>query len=339
MPISIVDYENLIKDPLSLGLFQNLVRMNDILKLFPVVQVPGLTVNGLEWDTLPTPMFRDINAQFTDNTGKTKPVEERLAVLGGSFKSDRLLQETKVSMYKDPVQQQFDAWNKSINRFLTDYLFNGDIDTNEKAFNGIYKRFGLAGGFPSSSKVSASGTTDSLKVLADSTNAKLFFDALDSAMYEADLWGSGVTGTPRGALFMNKTSFIGIQKAARLTGYSIDQIDLLGYTWHNYRGIPLVDVGLKYDRTTDIILDTYDPGDAGNDASRIYCVRFSAADGDVDSPGADGLSLIQLHPYKTLGPEEYAEYQRWALQWVLGLCHIGDNHSAAVLEDFKMAAS
>lgn len=339
MPVSIVDYENLIQDKLSLGLFQNLIRMNDILKLIPIVRKKSLRVTGQEWDTLPTPMFRDINEQFTDSTGKTFPVEERVAILGGSFKADRVFGDLDVALYRDPVQQQFDMYNKSINRFVTDNLFNGDIDTEPKGFNGLYKRFGLAGGFPSGSIISASGTTDSLKVLADATNAKLFFDALDTAMYEADLWGSGITGIPKGALFMNKTSFIGIQKAARLTGYSIDQIDLLGYTWHNYRGIPLVDVGLKYDRTTDIILDTYDPGDAGNDASRIYCARFSEADGDIDSPGAGGLSFLEASPYKALGPEDYNEYQRWALQWILGIVHIGDNHSAACLEDFKMAAS
>ncbi len=155
-------------------------------------------------------------------------------------------------------------------------------------------------------------------------------------MYEADLWGSGIDGTPKGALFMNKKTFLGFQQAARLAGYSLYTVDLLGYTWHSYMGIPLVDVGFKRDKSTEIILNTYDPGDAGNDCSRIYCVRFSPADGDIDSPGAGGLSLLQAQPYSVLGPEDYAEYQRWALQWIVGLVHIGDNHSAAVLEEFAM---
>lgn len=337
MPVSIVDYENLIKDPLSLGLFKNLVRMNPVVKLFPVVRKKSLRVTGQEWDELPVPSFRDINEQFTDSTGTTKPVEERVAIFGGSFKSDKVFEELDVPMYKDPVQQQFDSYNVSIDRFLTDYVFNGDIDTNPKAFNGIYKRFGIAGGFPSASKISASpGGGASLDVLTDATTAKKFFDFLDDAMYEADLWGSGIEGTPRGALFMNKATFKGFQKAARLAGYSIYTRDLLGYKWHTYMETPLVDVGVKYDKTTDIILNNYDPGDAGNDCSRIFCVRFSPADGDIDSPGSNGLSLLEASPYKALGPEVYNEYQRWALQWILGLVHIGDNHSAALLEHFAM---
>jgi hypothetical protein len=339
MPISVVDYEALIKDPLSLGLFRNLVRMNPIIKLFPIVQKKSLVVKGQEWDELPTASFRDINEQFTDSTGKTKPVEERQAILGGSFRSDRVFEDLGDEQYRDPVQQQFDFYNVSIDRTLTDYVFNGDIDTNAKAFNGIYKRFGISGGFPSASQVSLDSSGDALKVLADATNAKAFFDGLDDAMYEAGLWGSGIAGVPKGALFMNKSSFKGMQRAARLTGYSINQLDLLGYTWHEYMGIPLVDVGFKRDQETEIILNTYDPGDGGDDATRIYCVRFSAPDGDIDSPGADGLSLLQAAPYKVLPAEEYAEYVRWAVQWILGLVHIGDNHSAAMLEGFKMAAS
>jgi len=332
-----VDYENLIEDSLSLGLFKDLVRMNPIVKLFPVVQKPTLRVTGQEWDELPTPEFRDLNEQFTDSTGTTKPAEERQAILGGSFKADKVIGELGATMYKDPVQQQFDAYNVAIDRTLTNYVFNGDIDTNPKAFNGIYKRFGLSGGFPSASLVSASpGGGASLDVLTSATTATTFLNFLDDAMYEADLWGSGINGTPRGALFMNKTTFKGFQRAAKLAGLSLYTVDLLGYTWHSYMGIPLVDVGLQRDRSTEIILNTYDPGDAGNDCSRIYCVRFSEPDGDIDSPGASGLSLLQAAPYKVLGPEDYAEYQRWAVQWILGLVHMGDSHACACLEDFAM---
>lgn len=339
MPISIVDYENLIEDPLSLGLFQNLRRMNSILKLFPIVDVQSLRVTGQEWDELPTVEFRDVNEQFTDSTGTTKPVEERLAILGGSFKADQLLTRVGPTMYRDPVQQQFDMKNKAIDRGLTHNIFNGDIDTEPKGFNGLYKRMGLSGGFPSSHLVSLATAGDSLKVLADAASAKLFFEGLDDAMYYAGLWGSGIDGVPKGALMMNSTSFRGFQKAAKLAGYSLYTIDLLGYTWHSYMDIPLVDVGLQRDQSTEIILDTYDPGDGGNDSSRIYCARFSTPDGEIESPGADGLSLIQATPYEVLGPEKYAEYSRWAVQWVLGICHIGDSYCASVLEDFKMAAS
>jgi hypothetical protein len=337
MPISVVDYENLIEDPFTLGLFRDFVRMNPIIKVFPVVQKAALKVTGQVIDELPTPAYRDLNEQFSDSKGTTKPVEERPAVLGGSFNSDELFDELDAAMYRDPVDQQFDMWNIAIDRQLTNDVFNGDIDSNPKAFNGLYKRFGLTGGFPSASLVSASpGAGASLDVLTSSTTATTFLNFVDDAMYEADLWGSGIEGTPKGALFMNKAVFKGFQRAAKLAGLSLYTVDLLGYTWHSYMGIPLVDVGVQRDRSTEIILNTYDPGDAGNDCSRIYCCRFSQANGDVDSPGAGGLSLLQASPYRKLGPQDNLESLRYVLQWVVGLVHIGDSHCAACLEDFAM---
>ena len=339
MPVTIVDYEALIKDEATLGLFQNLRRMNKIINLVPITNVGRLVVTGQEWDTLPSMQFRNVNDQFSDDTGTTKPAEERLAILGGAFTVDKLWDELNDPVYRDPTEMQFDFWNKAIDRGVTYNFFNGDIDTEPKGYNGLYKRMGIDGGFPSAHLVSASGTTDSLKVHADATNAQKFFEKLDEAIYLAGLEGLMIDGTPKGALFLNKTSYLGFQKAAKMTGYSIDNLDLLGYNWKGYNGIPLVDVGTKEDRSTDIILDTYDPGDSGNDASRIYVCRFAPPDGDIESPGASGLSLVEAHTYKVLGPEEYAEYRRWAVQWVLGICHIGDSYCVSVLEDFKMAAS
>ncbi len=337
MPISIVDYEALIKDPLTLGYFKNLRRMNPIINLFPVTNVGSLVVTGQEWDVLPTMQWRDVNEQFTDDTGKTKPAEERLAVLGGSFKADKLFKVLKQPMYQDPEQAQFAFWNTAIDRGLTNHVFNGDIDTNQKSFNGLYKRLKTLGEFGASAVVDCDeGGSASHDVFTDAAAAEKFFEKLDEAIYEAGLNGLLVDSQPRGALFMNKKTFLGIQRAAKMIDFSIDQIDYLGYWWKSYSGFPMVDVGLQRDQTTEIILNTYDPGDAGNDCSRIYVVRFASPDGDIDSPGADGLHLVEAQGYSILGPEQYAEYVRWVIQWVLGMCHIGDTHCAAVLENFAM---
>ena len=47
MAISLLDYTSLIKDELSMGLYKNLLRMNDVLKLFPVVDVGAFVVRGV----------------------------------------------------------------------------------------------------------------------------------------------------------------------------------------------------------------------------------------------------------------------------------------------------
>lgn len=338
MPVSIADYVNLIKDPMALGLFKNLVRMNNVLKLFPVANHGSLTVEGLRWGELPEHGFRKLNADFTESTGTTEPAEDSLAIFGGKFSEDEAFERFSESLYRDPVEQQFQMHLLAMDRGITLNVISGDTGTTPDGFNGFFARFS-SGDFPSSQVISASGTTDSLKVHASADNARQFFRKLDEACYAAGIWGPGEEGKAKGAILMNKASFLGIQYAAQLAGYTLYTRDVLGYHWHEWQGLPFLDVGLQRDKSTEIIGNTYDPGDGGNDSSRIVVARFSEPDGDVDSPGSDGLSIVQVGSFARLGPIAQLTSREWGLQWILGLTHIGDDYCAAMLEDFKMAAS
>ncbi|MFH1484740.1 MAG: major capsid protein [Chloroflexota bacterium] len=338
MPVSLVDYTSLIKDPFTLGLFKNFYRLSDVLKLFPVTDVGSLVVRGERWNTLPTHAFRKLNDTFSDSTGTTSPVEDRLAIYGGEFKVDNAYEELNDPVLRDPVQLQFDMHNKAMERGMMDNIVNGSIQTDPDSFDGFFRRFD-SGDFPASQVISASGTTDSLKVQASEANARQFFEKFDEALYEAGLRAAPQEGTAPGVALMNKATFLGIQKAAVMANLSIYVKDLLGYTWRTYRGIPFIDVGLQRDRSTEIIGNAYDPGDDGNDSSRIIVVRFAEPDGEIESPGSDGLTLVQAGTYKTLGPESYNTYEKWTLQWIVGMAHVGDDYCAALLDDFKMAAS
>ena len=333
MPITMNDYANLIQDDLALGLYKNLVRMSDVLKLFPVVEVGAFVVTGQRWSTLPTHDFRKLNASFTESTGTTEPTEDRLAIFGGKFTADEAFaQASKLKLFRDPVQQQFDMHTVAMERGLMDNVINGDIDTEPDGFNGLFKRVDTAE-FPARQRINWSDTA-SYDVLTDATHAQQFFKKLDLAMFRAGLWGATKTGGAKGALLMNSDSFLGIQDAARLAGYSLYTKDVLGYTWQTYRDVPLVDVGYKRDMSTEIILNTYNPGDAGNDCTRIYCVRFTEPDGEVESPGSDGLTLVQAGTFRRLGPVETLTAKEYGMEWILGLAHVGDDYCVSLLEEF-----
>jgi len=338
MPISLVDYASLIKDEMSVGLFQNLYRMKNILPLFPVVEAKSFVVRGSKWTSLPTSAFRKLNADFSQSTGKTEPQEDIVAILGSTFNADKALDKNKAELLRDPTDLQFDMHNRALERVATDYIFNGDVDTDPDAFNGLLSRF-ADGVFAAAQDISCSGSTDAYKVHADAAHSAVFFDKLDEAIYAADLFGVDGQGAPRGAIFGNKASFLGIQKAAKLCGYSIQTVDVLEKKWLTYKGLPLVDVGLKRDKSTEIITNTYDPGDGDNDSSYLYIVRFAEPDGNVESAGSSGLFLAQAGNYEWLGPESYNVYEKWTVQWILGLSNIGDDYCAARLKAFKMAAS
>ena len=335
MAISLLDYTSLIKDELNLGLFKNLLRMNDQLKLWPVVDVGAFVVRGERWSVLPTGTFRKLNTDYTDSTGTTEPVEDKLAIFGGKFSEDKAYKQVKGKVFRDPVQVQFDMWTKTIERQISENIINGDEADDSNSFNGLYQRFG-SGDFPASQIISY-GSGDAKHVLENAASARVWFEALDETLYAADLFGSALSGVPKGALLMNKTSWLGMQKAARLVGWSVDTIDLYGYTWREYRGIPFVDVGLDRDQSTEIITNTYNPGDGGADSSRIYAVRFTQPDGDVDSPGSDGLTIVQAGGLRKLGPNDDLTSIEWGMEWILGIAHVGDDYCAALLDDFEFA--
>lgn len=339
MPITLNDYASLLKDEMAQGLYMNMQRMNDVLKIFPVVEVGSLVVRGSRWDTLPTHAFRKLNAEFSESTGTLKPVEDRLAIFGGKFSEDEAFEQMKDTLFRDPVEQQFAMHAKASERGIMYNLIAGDVDTDPDGFDGLYKRISDTDYFAAAQTISASGTTDSLKVHASAANSQAFFDKLDEAIYQAGLYGVPEAGSAKGALLMNKNSYLGLQKAARLAGFSMYTKDVLGYTWNVYRDLPLIDVGLQRDKSTEIIGDAYDPGDGGDDSSRIFVVRFSEPDGNIESPGSDGLTLVQAGPLRRLGPIASLTSREWGMEWILGVAHVGDEYCVSLLEDFKMAAS
>ena len=181
MPVSLVDYTSLIKDEYTLGLYENFYRMSDIVKLFPVVEVGSLVVRGERWKSLPTHGFRKINDTFTDSTGETEPVEDRLAIYGGEFRIDKVYEKLNDSLLRDPVELQFDMHNKAMERGIADHIFNGDVDTDPDGFNGLMKRF-TALDFPATQRINVSpGAGAELHVLENQASARAFFDGLAEA--------------------------------------------------------------------------------------------------------------------------------------------------------------
>ena len=339
MPISSVDYASLIKDSMAQGLYENLFRMNDVLKLFPITEVGSLVVRGERWATLPTPGFRKLNDTYTESTGTTEPVEDRLAIVGSRFTEDDAYDQLKDPLYRDPVQLQFDMHLKSKERFLAQEIINGDISSTADGFDGLVTRLADTSKFAAAQSIQASSGNDTLKVLADAASARTFFDKFEEAAYQCGLHGVTEGGNAKGAAFMNKTTLLGIQQAARLAGYTMYTKDVLGYTWPAFLNIPFVDVGLQRDKSTEIISSAMTALDAGSDSTHIIFARFAQPDGHIESPGSDGISIVQAGGFRRLGPIETLTATEWGWEWIMGLASIGDEYCLSRLHNFTMAAS
>ena len=350
MPISINDYMNLIDQPGSLGLFRNLHRLNNLLKVFPVVEVGALVVRGQQWKSLPVQGFRDLNESFTESTGKTEPVEDRLAIWGGKFSVDKAYGKLKRDpLYKDPAEQQYEMHTKSMDRGISENIFNGDIDDDPKGFEGLWKRFQV-GDFPADCVFPLSDVA-TFYPRTDQASAQYFFEVLDHAMHQIGLFNVPEVGTVQGAIFTNQAGFLGFQAAARLTGYSLYTRDLLGHTWTTYREVPIVDVGLQYDRATEIIGNEYESVGETEDSTRIYVVRFAQADTvdwnskeaqaqavrAIENPGGDGLTIVQAGMFERVDPVQALRTEEHGVEWIMGISHVGDSYCAAVLTDLSLS--
>jgi hypothetical protein len=341
MALTLNELAKVSTDPLEKAVLVDMLRQSDLLKILPVKSVGGLKVKATRWQTLPTVATRKIGAGYTASEGKTEQVEESLFVYGGDIEIDRVL--TKVTdVIEDPFTTQTQMKVQALmTKFTIDFI-NGDHATDPDGFEGLKKRIS---NLPARMTIDLSpGSGDSLKVLASAATENTFLDGL----HDADKRVGGAN-----AWLMNENSYQGFGKVLRRLGLMDTTQDNYDRVWEMFKRGKLVDVGLQTDETTEIITDTEDPGDAGNDATSLYAVRFGTTEAQADpaniqeqlSSGDDGLYVIQLNgtmptPYDPLGGSEIEARPSFLrrIDWVIGTQMKG-KYATCRVKGFKMAAA
>jgi len=306
------------------GFIADLLRYSDLLGVMTFEDIDGLQVNGIRWNVMPSAAFRTIGAGYTEGTGTTEQVEETLAVLGGDVKVDRLLTIAK-NVYEDPLATQMKMKAKAVAFTFNDSFISGDHAVDPDSFEGLKKR---VANMPTRQTIwldsAQNGTGTSLKVLASAANENSFIDGLQKALKYVD----GATH-----LFCNEAVYLGFEQAFRRSGGMDTTQDQFDRVVKTYRGVPIIDVGLKSDKSTEII--TTSEGTA-SDESSIYAVRMDTDD------GLHGLQLRGTSPeaYDPLngGEQETTPTFLRRIDWAVGLMNLS-NYCIARVSGFKMAAS
>jgi len=137
---------------------------------------------------------------------------------------------------------------------------------------------------------------------------------------------------------MNENTLLQFEAALRRTSPQLLSVnkDSFDREITSFGGIPMIDVGLLSDKSTEIITSTEDPGDGGNDATSIYALRI-----DTD----DGLCGLQKEgstpePYDPLGGAELESGPQYLrrIDWAVGLLNIS-NYCIARIKGFRMETS
>lgn len=308
MAVNLIDYAKQSKDPLQKGFIMDLLRYSDLLNVVPFETVDGLQVSGTRWQTLPGAAFRKIGAGYTESTGNTEQVEETLVALGGDVKIDNFL-TGNANVVQDPLTTQMNMKAKAVAFAFNNAFINGDQGVDPDTFEGLKKR---VSNMPTRMTIwldsNANGTGTTLDVLASTTNEHKFLDAIHRARKFVD----GATH-----ILCNETSWIGLgQTARRLNLFQLIE-DALGRTWEAIGPTPFIDVGLKADKTTEIIPTNEAPN---ADSTSIYVVRM-----DMDD-GLHGITLAghELDVYDPLtgGEMESGPQKLRRIDWGVGLFNL-----------------
>ena len=171
--------------------------------------------------------FRAINSEYTANEAVKESKTAKLAVLGGSFEIDRVIQSTSGQVAEASFQMEQKI--KGVQNAFHNALINGNASTDANAFDGLDKL--LTG---TSTELGKTAVVD-LTTIATQAAAFAFLDKIDAFLSDLDGVPSMLMGN---AKLMNK-----IKSAARYAGYLSQTEDAFGRKVDAYDGIPLVDLG------------------------------------------------------------------------------------------------
>jgi len=321
--INLNDIVKQTQDATQKAFILDLLRYSDMIGTLPFKTMTGLKITDKRWQTASSAGFRTLNGGYTPSNGTTEDVSESLALLGGDVQIDKVAEKVQ-PLGESVLATQMKMKAKAVAFTFNDTFINGDHGVDADAFEGLKKR---NSNMPSRMTIDLAVATDSLKVLAGATQEKTFLDAFHSAIKFVD----GATH-----IFVNENTWIKFGTVLRDLGLVYDVANLYDKIWNTFANVPLIDVGLKSDKSSEIISSTEDPGDAGNDATSAYVVRVDTDDG-VCGLQLAGMDMNVYDPLNGNEKESGPQYLR-RIDWAVGM-RSPSQYSICRIKGFKMAAS
>ena len=246
-----------------------------------------------------TAAVRTVGAEYVAGEAKREKKTTNAIIMGGSFKVDRVLQNTSGAV--DELAFQAEQKILATANYFHNLVINGTSEASgagyvPNTFDGLKKL--LSG---TSNEVTSDVSITTADELTSNCNALL--DELDAFLALLD-------GAPS-MLLMNGKMLTKLRGAARRAGYYDRTKDDFGRQVETYNGIPLLDAGKYYNGTTtvDVVADTAASSSAAGTSS-IYavCLGLDGFHGisptgagvinsympDLSAPGAVKMGEVEL---------------------------------------------
>ena len=293
--ITLVQLASLETEPLRKAVLVNLIREVPIFNYIPFTSISSLRAVGVRWSKLPTGgTWRQLNGSYSSGEeGTVENVEESLFGFGGEITFDRVIEKTN-NYVTDPIRLQIEMKLKVLAYQYKDAFINGDHASDVNSIEGLKKRIS---NLPSRQYVRADGTGASaaLDPLASVANARKWYDGLEKAFKRCN---DGMVDL----MLANEETYLGFGRIFRYMqsggSYLSTTTDVLGREFVTFKGKPIMDMGLKYDQSTEIIGNSETADDGGTDATSIYFASFDEM---------QGLSGVEVEPLQIYDPLNGAE--------------------------------
>ncbi len=273
-------------DPFTAGIHVEIVEEEPMLDFINFKQIPAGN-SSYEWfeeSDLPRAAFRAVGGSFTADTGIIVPRLEHLSILGGEMEIDVFIRDTQGSKLPDFIARHAAMkMRATTQKWLTEF-FEGDVGIDPNGFDGLRVRAS-----ESSMDFSMSGTTD----IAALTLAKLdeVFDAVHG---------------PNSSKVLCSNQFLRRKVSAlvRAAGQAREMVARrnFGEQLEAYAGVQMVVIQKEHDQSTILDFDE-DPGDGGDDAASMYCIKFGNEQDVFGIMGANGaFQFTNITGEKELNP-------------------------------------
>ena len=315
MAVTLAQTAKLTKDPLRKGVIMNLLRYSTVLDLLPFENVDSLNSVAVRWTNLPDPTWRRINEEYVADEGDFEQVYESVYAFGGELEVDRVWAKVRGSMIVDPEVENMKMHNKAMALTFNDYFINGDHATDVDGIEGLRKRIS---NMPSRQSVRAGSGTSVADPTATMVIARYFMDKFDEAfVYANDGDVQAILCNLGMKLGLGRVIRYGIMGDASYSGGNLLDVTKDSYdrTVYTYRGVPLIDMGVKIDQSTEIIANGQTAEDDGTDATDMFFVPFNSE---------QGITGIQLDPIEVFdGKKDKSTADTTVIEWWVGLAGFG----------------
>lgn len=264
---------------------------------------------------------RDINGTYTASEAKREKKTAEAIVMGGSFKLDRVIQDTSGAI--DELAYQLEDKIRATANYFHYIAINGTKESSGEGY--------VTNTFDGLRKLLENADTVKAATVDISTSA-LMDDNYNAFLDEFDAWLRTLIGKPT-MLLMNAKMLTKMCSLARRAGYYSRSEDAFGRPVDEYNGIPMIDAGQYYDATEGRSIDVVEvttPSSSAYGTTAIYAITTGVDAFHGISPQGNNIVKTYMPDFSKPGAVQEGE-----VEIVAGVV-LKNTKKAGIFKDIKI---